>query len=65
VADELKSRMPQVKDLIISLLSSQSFNEIRSIEGKDALREEIMVRLNALVRSGKVSRVFFTEFVVQ
>jgi len=65
VADELKARMPQVKDIIISLLSSQSFSQIRSIEGKDALREDMMIRLNALVREGKVLRIFFTEFVVQ
>jgi flagellar protein FliL len=63
--EELKARMPQVKDIVISLLSSQSFSQIRTIEGKDALREELMLRLNALLRSGKVSRVFFTEFVVQ
>ena len=65
VADELKARMPQVKDIVISLLSSQSFGQIRSIEGKDHLREEMLIRLNALVKDGKVIRVFFTEFVVQ
>ena len=62
---ELERRMPQVKDVIISLLSSQSFVDIKSIEGKDVLREELMVRLNTLVRKGKVRNVFFTEFVVQ
>ena len=65
VGEQLTQRMPQVKDIVISLLSSQSFGQIRSIEGKDALREDLMIRLNALVREGKVLRVFFTEFVVQ
>ena len=65
LAQELERRMPQVKDVIISLLSSQSFSDIKSIEGKDLLREELLVRLNTLLRKGKVRRVFFTEFVVQ
>jgi flagellar FliL protein len=65
VAEELKARMPYIKDLVIGLLSSQTFSEIRTLEGKDMLREEMMVRLNALLKGGKVTRVFFTELVVQ
>ena len=51
--------------MVISLLGSKSFEEIRSMEGKDILREEILQRLNALLKTGKARRVFFTEFVVQ
>jgi len=65
VVVELRARMPQVKDLVITLLSSKSFQEIRTMEGKDLLREELLARLNALTRSGSVRKVFFTEFVVQ
>jgi flagellar FliL protein len=64
-ADALEKRNPEVRDLVISLLSSKSFEEIRTIEGKNFLREEIIVRLNALVGAGSVRKVFFTEFVVQ
>ena len=65
LADELDQRMPQIRDLIISLLGSKSFEEVRTIEGKNFLREEILLRVNSLLVSGKVKRVFFTEFVVQ
>lgn len=65
VSDELDQRMPQVRDLIISLLGSKSFEDVRTIEGKNFLREEILLRINALLVSGAVKRVFFTEFVVQ
>lgn len=65
VSEELRGRMPQVRDLILSLLGSKSFEEVRTIEGKNFLREEILLRLNALLIAGKVRRVFFTEFVVQ
>jgi flagellar basal body-associated protein FliL len=65
LSDELDQRMPQIRDLIISLLGSKSFEEVRTIEGKNFLREEILLRVNSLLVSGKVKRVFFTEFVVQ
>ena len=65
VAQELEQRLPQIRDLIISLLGSKSFDEIRSIEGKDLLREEVLQRINALLMTGKARSVFFTEFVVQ
>ena len=65
VSAELEQRLPQIKDIMIGLLSSQSFADIRSMEGKEALREELQTRLNAVVRKGTVQQVFFTEFVVQ
>ena len=65
VSAELGQRLPQIKDVMIGLLSSQSFADIRSLEGKDSLREELQTRLNAVVRKGTVRQVFFTEFVVQ
>jgi flagellar protein FliL len=65
VSKELEERLPQVKDLMISLISSQAYADIRSLEGKTALREQLMTRLNAIVRTGVVRQVFFTEFVVQ
>jgi flagellar FliL protein len=63
--EELSSRLPQIRDLIIGLLGSKTFDDIRTIEGKNFLREEMLLRINALLVTGKVRRIFFTEFVVQ
>ncbi len=65
VAEEIDQRLPQIRDLVISLLGSKSFDDVRSIEGKDLLREEMLRRINALLVTGKARSVFFTEFVVQ
>ena len=65
VAEEIEQRLPQIRDLVISLLTSKSFDDIRSIEGKDLLREEMLRRINALLVTGKARSIFFTEFVVQ
>jgi len=65
VAKELEQRLPQVKDVTIALLSSQSAAELRTLQGKDVLRSELHARLNALVKQGVVRQVLFTEFVIQ
>jgi flagellar FliL protein len=65
VGEEIEKRLPQVRDAIISLLASKSFEEVRSMEGKNFLREELLLRVNALLRAGTVTAVYFTEFVVQ
>ncbi|MCP4006717.1 MAG: hypothetical protein GY725_21265 [bacterium] len=65
VASEFDQRLPQMRDLIISLLGGKSFEDLRTIEGKNFLREEILLRVNALLVTGKAKRIFFTEFVVQ
>ncbi len=64
-AEEIAQRLPQIRDLVISLLGSKSFEDIRTIEGKNFLREELLLRVNSLLSTGSVNRVFFTEFVVQ
>ncbi len=62
---EVQQKVAQIRDSILILLSSKSFTQIESMEGKNTLREEILVRVNGLVTSGKVRGVYFTEFVVQ
>ena len=64
-AEQLTQRLPMVKDVVITLLSSKTFDELRTIEGKDLLREEMMTRLNAQLSGGKVSAIYFTDFIIQ
>lgn len=65
LTEELMGRNPQVRDLILTLLSSKTFGDISSTAGKFALREEMVSRLNEILSTGEVRQVYFTEFVVQ
>jgi flagellar basal body-associated protein FliL len=47
------------------ILPSKRFDEIASMEGKTALRDEIIAKLNSLFPQNVVADIFFTEFVVQ
>lgn len=62
---ELDSRLPQVRDAMIVLLSSKQLSDITDFEGKALLKEDIIERLNDLLETGEIKSVLFTEFVVQ
>jgi flagellar FliL protein len=62
---ELTSRIPQVRDTILVLLTSKDSASIRTTQGKFQLRDEITQRVNSLLPKPTVRTVYFTEFVVQ
>ena len=55
----------QLRDTIILLLSAQGFDDISTVEGKLGLKQEIQARVNQILGAGTVSKIYFTEFVVQ
>jgi flagellar FliL protein len=63
--EELASRSPQIKDSVISVLSSKTPDEVLTPEGKLELKLEMVKRINQSLTSGVVTEMFFTEFVVQ
>ena len=56
---------PRLRDTILLLLSSQSFKEINTMEGKLELKQALLSRINQTLGEGIVQRIYFTEFVVQ
>ena len=62
---ELIKRLPQVRDSILMILPSKRFDDISSMDGKIALREEILETLNGFLTQGQITRIYFKEFVVQ
>lgn len=62
---ELDLLKPRLRDSILDLLSAKSPRDLLDINGKQRLREEIITRLNTFLTTGKVVRVYFTEFVMQ
>ncbi len=65
VPAEWGARLPQVRDLLLTLFSSKNFAEVRTPQGKAVLRDEIVTRLNHALRQDMVKAVYFTEFIVQ
>lgn len=63
VQEEIEKIKPKIRDYIIIIVSSKSFAEVSTKEGKDALREEIKNQINLFLTKGQINKVFFTEFL--
>ena len=64
-AKELEKSLPPIRDALILLLSSKSYADISTMDGKRQLKHDIVQRLAALPGGQKVKSVYFTEFVAQ
>ncbi|SPD74017.1 Flagellar protein FliL [uncultured Desulfobacterium sp.] len=62
---EVEKRLPQIRDAILTIIPSKTAKDISSVEGKTALRDEIIQRLNSFIKKGKITNIYFTEFVIQ
>jgi flagellar protein FliL len=65
VKGELDSRVAPLRDAILILLTTKTMQEIQDLQGKNTLREQILGAVNKIVPPGKVTKVYFTDFVVQ
>ena len=63
--EEVTKRMPQIRDSLLILFSSKEYASIRTVEGKMELRDEILQRLNTILKKGAVKAAYFTDFVAQ
>jgi flagellar FliL protein len=61
----LEKSLPRIRDQLIFLLSSKSYPEIATPEGKHQLKKDILARLHAIPTGKKISAAYFTEFVAQ
>jgi len=62
---ELDLVKPRIRDTIIDLLSSKTYADLADNMGKQRLRDEIVLRANSILAQGKVTKVYFTEFIIQ
>jgi flagellar FliL protein len=70
VNDESKKKMvedhtAELRDTVLLLLSSQSFREISTMDGKLELKQALLSRINQALGGVVVRKLYFTEFVVQ
>lgn len=65
VKGELEARLAPIRDAILVLLSAKSLQDIQDVQGKNTLKDEILAAINKHIPPGKISKVYFTDFVVQ
>lgn len=65
ISKEAEERLPEIRDSLLMLLSSKDWAGIQTLDGKMQLRDEIIQRLNTILKGPKIKTVYFTEFVAQ
>ena len=65
VNPEFEENLQKITDSILVLLSSKSFEDVYSVQGKFKLKDEITTRVNRFLVMGHVKDAYFTEFIVQ
>ena len=62
---KIKARMPIMDDTVITLLSTKTYEDLYTADGKEKLRSEIMDTLAKKLPDLQIISIYFTEFVVQ
>ncbi len=65
VQEEVKKRMPQIRDSILLLVGNKTYEELQDLQGKKQLKAELTSKINGILQAGKVKAIYFTDFVVQ
>lgn len=61
----IETKSIQIKDRLISILSSKTLEDIDGLEAQENLRKEIKDAVDVVLHVEGVLQVYFTEFVVQ
>jgi len=62
---ELDARLAPIRDAILVMLSTKTMQDIQDIQGKNQLKDEVLAAVNKQVTTGKIAKIYFTDFVVQ
>lgn len=66
VKKKIETNSVQIKDRLISILSSKTLEEAEGLEGQENLRREIKDAVDVVLKAeGGILQVYFTEFVIQ
>ena len=62
---EIKKKKHQVSDVLINTLRSKTISEVISTDGVEKLKIDLIKGVNEHLECGKVTGVYFTDFLVQ
>lgn len=65
LAEELKKKKHKVSDTLISSLRGKSLSDINSPDSIENLKASLLAEINSHLTNGKVTGIYFTDFLVQ
>lgn len=64
-AKEMERKEIQVRDALNSVLTSKTLDDLANVAQRDELRSELLAKASELVKSGGVTNVYFSKFIIQ
>lgn len=64
-AKEMERKEIQVRDALNSVLTSKTLDDLANVQQREELRGELLAKASELVKSGTVSNVYFSKFIIQ
>ncbi len=64
-AESLKEQTPEIRDAILTSLSSETRDQVAPESGREKLKAQIKKNVNAALGEDDVQNVYFTNFVTQ
>lgn len=65
LAAEVKEKNAQVMEAILKVLRSKSVEDIKPLNKEEKVKSEIISAINANLKTGKIEKVYFTDFLIQ
>ena len=65
LSSEIDKKQALIWDIIIRSLSAKTYEDVSTAKGKERLKDELVTRINEVLRDGYIKNVFFTDFIVQ
>ncbi|MEW5898942.1 MAG: flagellar basal body-associated FliL family protein [Bacillota bacterium] len=65
LAEEIKARQPALTEKVLNIFRGKKAEEILPVKNQEKVKEEILSAINEELHQGKVSKVYFTDFLVQ
>lgn len=61
---EIEKQHAQLRDVVIMFTSEYTVPSLAGLEGKMNLRDEVLMRINAILKPHRVERIYFTKFII-
>ena len=65
ILEKAENAKPKMRDMVIMMLTSLTFEEVMTPEGKLRVKDELLERFNHVMRPDRIKNLYFTEFVIQ
>jgi len=65
LATELETQKPIIRDIVISTLREKTTADFNNDAGVDAIKKQLIARINPVLTKGKIDHIYFNDLLVQ